>query len=177
MRGRGVGVQTGVPAIEREDGRCPEPTGDGAEEGAPDLGRVKGRGGGMVRERIVGFASLRQVILVGHEKLVAKLGQLGVPLEVVPFGLATVLRELARIGHQGTVRTHEGSQVTSENGNVIVDCAAAPTPEGALDPAGLEKCLLAIPGVVDTGLFLGTAERVLVGYPDGRVETLRRGVV
>ncbi|MEP6574414.1 MAG: ribose-5-phosphate isomerase A, partial [Gemmatimonadota bacterium] len=126
--------------------------------------------------RIVAFASLRQVILVGHEKLVANLGQLGpVPLEVVPFGLATVLRELARIGHQATVRMHGGSRFLSDNGNVVVDCAAVPG--GTLDPSGLEKLFLAIPGVVDTGLFLGTAERVLVGYPDGRVETLMRGVV
>jgi ribose 5-phosphate isomerase A len=66
-----------------------------------------------------------------------------------------------------------GGPVVTDNGNLILDCALA-SPLGGAAARALEAAVRAIPGVLDTGLFLGTAERVLVGHPDGRVETLRR---
>jgi ribose 5-phosphate isomerase A len=142
---------------------------DGADEVAPNLDLVKGWGGAFVRERIVAAASRRQVILVGHEKLVGALGERGrIPVELIPLARGPALRRLATLGLRATVRG------PSENGNLLLDCApAAPLPDGAAARA-LEATLRAIPGVVDTGLFLGTAERVLVGHPDGRVEVLGR---
>jgi len=148
---------------------------DGADEVAPSLDLVKGWGGALVRERVVAAASRRQVILVGHEKLVRALGERGrVPLEVIPFARGLVMRRLRSLGLRPTVRTEpDGARaVITENGNLMLDCApGAPLPDGTAARA-LETALLAIPGVVDTGLFLGTAERVLVGHPDGRVEVL-----
>src|ERR1700758_4079925 len=72
---------------------------DGADEGAPTLDLVKGFGGALVRERIVAAASRRQVILVGHEKLVDRLGTRGrIPIEVVPFACGPVLRRIRALG-------------------------------------------------------------------------------
>jgi ribose 5-phosphate isomerase A len=150
---------------------------DGADEVAPGLDLVKGWGGALVRERIVASTSRRQVILVGREKLVRMLGERGrIPVEAVPFAAGPVSRALKALGLTPALRTDPaGGRLLTENGNVTLDCRpATPLADGTAARV-LEAAVLAIPGVVDTGLFLGTAERVLVGYPDGRVETLLRG--
>lgn len=149
---------------------------DGADEVAPNLDLVKGRGGALVRERIVAEASRRQIILVGAEKLVRALGERGpLPIEVVPFGVGPVLRAVRDLGLRPVVRGNPGAGTpfVTENGNLTLDCTLV-EPLGDRPAArALERELRAIPGVVDTGLFIGTAERVLVGHADGRVDELR----
>src|SRR5262249_28060486 len=144
-----------------------------ADEVAPDLDLVKGWGGALVRERIVASASRRQVILVGHEKLVRALGEhRRIPVEVIPLARGPVGRRLKALGIEAGVRASEGRPLIPDTGNLLLDGPpAAPLGDGRAARA-LEATLRAIPGVVDTGLFLGTAERVLVGYPDGRVDVL-----
>jgi ribose 5-phosphate isomerase A len=152
---------------------------DGADEVAPNLDLLKGRGGALVRERIVAAASRRQVIVVGSEKLVQRLGERGpIPIEVIPFALSLVLRWVNALGFRPEVRCDADSRQPSltENGNATVDCTLVDPLDGQDAARGVERMLRAIPGVVDTGLFLGTAERVLVGHPDGRVDELHRQV-
>jgi ribose 5-phosphate isomerase A len=147
---------------------------DGADEVAPNLDLVKGFGGALVRERIIAAASRRQVILVGHDKLVDRLGKRGrIPIEVVPFACPLVLRRARELGLDPVIRLADGRPFISDNGNLAIDCRLATSLADARAARTLEANLRAIPGVVDTGLFLGTAERVLVGYPDGRVDVLR----
>lgn len=143
---------------------------DGADEVDPRLDLIKGYGGAMVRERIVAAASRRQVILVTVEKLVPVLGTRGrLPIEIVPFALPLCRRRLEALGCPPAVRQAAGRPVRSDNGNLLLDCAIRPL----ADPAALERELRAIPGVVDTGLFLGTAGIVFVA--DGRaVRVLER---
>lgn len=165
----------GIPLIELGEEVELDLTVDGADEVAPGLDLVKGWGGALVRERIVAAASRRQVILVGPEKLVRTLGERGrIPVEVVPLAHGFVTRRLKALSLVPSVRPAmdgKGPFVT-DNGNLTLDCALrAPLADGTAARA-LEAEMLAIPGVVDTGLFLGTAERVLVGHPDGRVEVL-----
>jgi len=146
---------------------------DGADEVAPNLDLVKGFGGALVRERIVVAASRRQVILVGQEKLVDRLGTRGrIPIEVVPFACPLVLRRVRARGLDPVVRLADGRQFISDNGNLTIDCGLAAPRADARAARALAADMRAIPGVVDTGLFLGTAERVLVGHPDGRVDVL-----
>jgi ribose 5-phosphate isomerase A len=148
----------------------PDVTVDGADEVDPRLDMIKGYGGALLRERVVAAASGRQIILVGPEKLVAVLGSRGrLPVEVVPFALALARRRLEAIAGAPTVRTAEGRPFVSDNGNLILDCAVGPI----ADPARLEHEIHAVPGVVDTGLFLGTAHTVLVADAGG-VRELRR---
>ncbi|MBI2878732.1 MAG: ribose-5-phosphate isomerase RpiA [Candidatus Rokubacteria bacterium] len=136
---------------------------DGADEVDPRLDLIKGYGGAMVRERIVAAASRRQVILVTVEKLVPVLGTRGrLPIEIVPFALPLCRRRLEALGCPPAVRQAASRPVRSDNGNLLLDCAIRPL----ADPAALERELRAIPGVVDTGLFLGTAGIVFVA--DGR---------
>jgi len=150
---------------------------DGADEVASNLDLIKGWGGAMVRERIVMAAARRQVIIVGTEKLVGRLGERGrLPVEVIPFALDVVRQEVERLGLNPAVRMDESGLAPwrSENGNVTLDCALAEPLRHPAASRALERALLSIAGVVDTGLFLGTADEVLVGHADGRVDTLCR---
>ena len=169
--------EAGVPLFDLDEGVMLDLTVDGADEVAPNLDLVKGWGGALVAERIVAFASKRQVILVGREKLVRRLGERGrIPVEVIPLAAGPVAGRLKTLGLLPTVRTAAGNTgpLLTENGNLTLDCAVSHPFLDERAARELEAAVLDIPGVVDTGLFLGTAERVLVGHPDGRVETLGR---
>jgi ribose 5-phosphate isomerase A len=164
----------GIPLVELDDMEL-DLTVDGADEVAPNLDLVKGWGGALVRERIVASASRRQVILVGIDKLVRALGEHGrIPTEVIPLARGPVIRRLRSLGIEPTVRATPGGAgpFITENGNLILDCALHDPLEDRPAARALEATLLAIPGVVDTGLFLGTADRVFVGYANGRVDVL-----
>jgi ribose 5-phosphate isomerase A len=143
---------------------------DGADEVDPALDLIKGYGGALARERIVAAAGRRQVILVTPEKLVPRLGTRGrLPVEVLPFARALAERRLGALGCAPRLRGDAGTPFVTDNGNWILDCAIAPLD----DPAALDREIRRIPGVVDTGLFLGTAERVLVADAE-RVRVLIR---
>ena len=165
----------GVPLITLDENVELDLTIDGADEVAPNLDLVKGWGGALVRERIVAAASRRQVILVGADKLVAALGEHGrIPIELTPFARGAAVRRLRALGLRPTLRTERGGTrpAITDNGNLLLDCSPSEVLADRQAARALEAAVRAIPGVVDTGLFLGTAERVLVGYPDGRVEVL-----
>ena len=169
--------EAGIPLIELGPGVALDFTVDGADEVAPNLDLIKGLGGALVRERIVAASSASQVILVGAEKLVPALGARGpVPVEVIPMAAWLVARECETLGLTAVRRLDaQGEQpFVTDNGNGIIDCALPAPLRGAKAARGLDQQLRAIVGVVDTGLFLGTADRVLVGYPDGRVDVLSR---
>jgi len=169
--------EAGIPLVDLEEQTRLDLTVDGADEVAPNLDLVKGLGGALVRERVVAAASNRQVILVDSGKLVCALGERHrIPVEVLPFAVGPVMRQLKALGLAPRLRTEAGvsSPVLSDNGNWTLDCAiAAPLASGAA-ARSLQAAMRSVAGVVDTGLFLGTAERVLVGYPDQHVETLHR---
>jgi ribose 5-phosphate isomerase A len=152
-----------------------EVTIDGADEvERGTLNLIKGWGAALVRERIVAAAARRQVILVTKEKLVDRLGARGkLPVEVLPFAAAFCRRRIERLdsfgGLRPSLRRDPNRPLITDNGNWILDCALQPQ----TDPTALERALRAIPGVIDTGLFLGTAAVVLVDE-DGTVHELRQ---
>jgi ribose 5-phosphate isomerase A len=155
--------QYGIPLVGLEEAEVIDVTVDGADEVDPQLNLIKGYGGALVREKIVAAASRREIILVGSEKLVPVLGSRGVlPVEVVPFALAFCKRRLAALGCRPQLRSAGGRPFASDGGNYILDCGVDPIPA----PDELDEAIRAVPGVVGTGLFLGIAERVLVGDPD-----------
>jgi len=162
--------EVGVPLVGLEEGIL-DITVDGADEVDPQLDLIKGYGGALVRERIVATASRRQITLVGGEKLVPVLGTRGrLPVEVIPFAWPFVVRDLAALGCRPTLRMAGGVPFVTDNGNRIADCAVRAI-EAA---AAFERDLRAIPGVVDTGLFLGMTDLVLVAEGAG-VREMKRG--
>lgn len=143
---------------------------DGADEIDPQLGAIKGYGGALLREKIVARASKMLVLLVGDEKLVTKLGSRGkLPIEVVSFGMAATSRHLEKLGLKPEPRLKDGKLFITDNGNPLLDCAVDPID----DPMHLERAIRGIPGVIETGLFLGMVDVALVHRND-RVEVLER---
>lgn len=141
---------------------------DGADEVTPELALTKGLGGALLRERVVAYESERLVILVTPEKLVNKLGsRTAIPIEVVPFAAATVGRHLKDLGGDPVVRKKaDGFPFVTDNMNWILDTRFEPLD----DPARMHVEARRIPGVVDTGLFIGLADVVLVGADDDVIE-------
>jgi ribose 5-phosphate isomerase A len=162
--------EVGVPLATLDEGIL-DLTIDGADEVDPRLDLIKGYGGALVRERVVAAAARRVLIVVEGEKLVPVLGGRGrLPVEVIPFASPLVIRELAALGCRPALRTVDGKVFVSDNGNWIVDCGVRPIEA----PAPFAQDLRAIPGVVETGLFLGVADLVLVAEA-GRIRELTRG--
>jgi ribose 5-phosphate isomerase A len=132
---------------------------DGADEVDPTLDLIKGHGGALLRERVVASISKLFVVIVGEEKLVPRLGsKMAVPVEVVPFAVPVTQRALCGLGGEVTLRTRGGGPFTSDNGNHFLDARF----DAIDDAAALESRIDALPGVVDSGLFIGMADRVLV---------------
>jgi ribose 5-phosphate isomerase A len=148
---------------------------DGADEVAPDLSLTKGLGGALLREKVVASEADQFVVLVTEEKLVEKLGSRSpIPIEVVPFAAPTVARRLKKLGGKPEVRKKPGgmgggSPYQTDNQNWILDTHFDPIDR----PTDLEASLRRIPGVVETGLFLGMATTVIVGEGGG-VREIRR---
>jgi len=144
---------------------------DGADAVDPRLNLIKGYGGALVREKIVAASSRRFVVLVGYEKIVKWLGERGpLPVEVIPFGLSLVTAKIKAMGLKPKVREKDGQKYITDNGNLILDCAV----KKITNPARLDRELLAIPGVVGTGLFVALASVVLVAEESGKIRALKR---
>jgi ribose 5-phosphate isomerase A len=136
---------------------------DGADEVDPRGDLIKGYGGALVREKVVAASARRFVVLVGPEKLVDVLGSRGrLPVEVTPFALPLAARRLEALGYPGALRREGAAPIVTDNGNHILDCRSSAIP----DPQGLEARILAIPGVLGTGLFVGMASTILIGDGD-----------
>ena len=178
-----------VPLVTLEEAGTLDVTFDGADEFDPNLDVIKGYGGALVREKIVAASSRKLVILVGPEKRVDVLGARGkLPVEVLHFGEALCRARLRELGCEPELRLAQdredreggkggkgGKPYRSDNGNPILDCKIAPIES----PNELETAILAIPGVVGTGLFLGLADFVIVrdgddGDDADEVEVLTR---
>jgi ribose 5-phosphate isomerase A len=161
--------ELGLPLVDL-DGDPLDITVDGADEVDPNLDCVKGWGGALVRERIVAAASRQQILLVGSDKLVPALGTKGkLPVEVNPFAVGFVIPRLTALGLKPEVRKDGNRTFVTDNGNVTVDCGTGPI----ADPRALERAIRAIPGVIDTGLFLGTAHMIIVAE-GGQIRELTR---
>ena len=132
---------------------------DGADEVQPEkLYLIKGRGGALLREKIVAQASARFLVVVDQTKVVDVLGAARVPVEVVPFGWQATGRRLQELGAKP-----ERRDFVTDNGNYILDCSFEPIRA----PESLAEALDHVPGVVEHGLFIGLATEVHVGTASG----------
>lgn len=137
---------------------------DGADEFDPKLRLIKGGGGAHLREKIVAMASRRMVVITDSSKAVTTLGKFPLPVEVNVFGLEVtrrmILAAAKATGCDGEIRLRKnpsGHAFVSDNGHYIVDCFFGAIP----DPEHLALRLVAIPGVVEHGLFIGVAKAVI----------------
>lgn len=148
----------GIPLLPDDGPWEIDVTVDGADEVSEALDLVKGGGGAQTREKIVNFSSKRNVIIVDESKLSGRLGERwAIPIEVLSFAHLATARHLEKHGTPKR-RERDGAAVRTDAGNFIYDLKTAPID----DPRALDTLLRAIPGVVETGLFVGRADVVLV---------------
>ncbi|MEP6961559.1 MAG: ribose-5-phosphate isomerase RpiA [Acidobacteriota bacterium] len=140
---------------------------DGADEIVPGtLHLTKGRGGALLREKLVEVAAQRLIIIADDSKIVTRLGsKMPIPVEVIPFAWESTAKRLEALGARASMR----DGFTTDSGNYILDCHFAPI----ADPVTLAAKIKAITGVVEHGMFLNMATQVFLARPAG-VEQLVR---
>lgn len=142
---------------------------DGADEVDAHLNLIKGGGAALVREKIIANASKKILIVVDESKVSRVLGtNFPLPVEIVRFGWEATQAEVNRICGRSTLRvasTPDGKQnpLITDNGNYILDCHF----DGIPAPAEVEMQLNNIPGVVENGIFVNRADKIIIGTPSG----------
>ena len=159
-----VARKVDIPLGELRANSAVDLTIDGADEVDPNLNLIKGLGGALVREKIVAAATNLEIIVADESKLVDQLGtKVPLPVEVVKFSHEATMHKLEQMGCKVAVRMRHGERFVSDNGNYIVDCKF-PRIE---DANRLETEINLVPGVVDSGLFLDLADKIIVATNDG----------
>ena len=139
---------------------------DGADEVDKNLNLTKGGGGALLQEKVVASASKKLIIIVDESKLVEKLAsRFLIPIEVLPFSLGVVRKKIESMRIEPMIRMAEKKMgpVVTDNGNFILDLKF---PAPIDDPTKTAIDLKMIPGVVETGLFIGMTDEVHVGQED-----------
>jgi ribose 5-phosphate isomerase A len=166
-----LAAEQNIPLAELNDVTAIDLTIDGADEIDANLQLIKGGGGALLQEKMVAAASGKLFILADETKMVKHLGKFPLPLEVIPFGWKQVQRKIKETYDIETgLRMQDDQPFVSDHGHYILDCHF----QQIENPDILSYDLNAIPGVVDNGLFVNMADVVLVGYADGRTETLHK---
>lgn len=155
----------GIPLVTLEEIDSLDVTIDGADQIDARFHMVKGGGGALLREKVVASITRREIIVVGRDKLVDKLGKtFPLPIEIVPFARSVVERRLPHFGAHPTLRLRDGAPYVTDNGNWILDGVFA---HGIPDPAAMEIALARLPGIVEVGLFIDLAHVLVIGNADG----------
>lgn len=161
--------QEGISLINPDEITFLDLTIDGADEIDSQKRMIKGGGGALLREKIVATMSKEMIVIIDSSKEVDFLGKFPLALEIVPFGYLATFHHLKEKGYQPAVRKNQqGEKIISDNGNYLIDILLS---YPCKDPEQEEISLKKIPGIVETGLFLHMAGRVIVGHPDGKTKT------
>jgi ribose 5-phosphate isomerase A len=135
---------------------------DGADEFNEDLILVKGGGGALLREKIVAAMTREVIIIADSSKKVDVIGKFKLPIEVIPFASNYVLRQLQLINGPGKIRALSGKPFLTDQGNYIIDADF-----GLIsNPVVLSGTLNEIEGVVEHGIFINLASKIIMGNND-----------
>jgi ribose 5-phosphate isomerase A len=166
-----MAAEYGIPLCELTDVEALDLGVDGADETDPDLNIIKGGGGALVREKMVAAACKELIIVCDSSKVKARLGAFPVPVAVVPFAWQTTQRRLEALGSPAILRMAEnGAPYRTDDGLHILDVHF-----GAIaDAPATARAVKGMVGVVEVGLFIGMATKVVSGFEDGHVEEWNR---
>ena len=158
--------ELGIPLATLSEAR-PRLTIDGTDEVSPDLALIKGRGGALLREKIVASSSEEGLIVVADStKTVDILGAGPLPVEIDTFGWEITLEALASLGCEPELRmdwTDPDRPFVTDGGHYTADCKFDSIP----DPASLEVEIKRIPGALECGLFVNLAQTAIIAGNDG----------
>jgi len=168
-----LAVQHGILVTSLDEHPIIDVTIDGADQVTPELYLIKGMGAALLREKIVAAASKYNIIIVDESKRVKVLGEnnQAVPIEVLPFALSLVRNKIAALGGTSSVREGKGKlgPIVTDNGNIIIDVNF-----GLIhNPQELSVKVKSIPGVVETGFFVGLTDLVYIAT-ENKIEKLRK---
>ena len=171
-----LAVESGVPVTTLDEHPKIDVAIDGADQITPELNLIKGMGAALAREKIVAAASKVNIIIADQHKKVKLLGEedQSVPIEVLPFAISLVKQKIINVGGKPILREGKGKlgPVITDNGNAILDSYFGEI----ADPANLEIKIKMIPGVVESGLFVGLTDIAYVGSVSAveKIERLRK---
>jgi ribose 5-phosphate isomerase A len=170
-RSREQAVGLGVPLTTLDECQEIDVTVDGADEVDAQLRLIKGGGGALLREKIVASATKQLVIVADASKRVPVLGRFPLPVEVIKFAQAVVLKKIEALGAEVSLRQEaDGKPYLTDENNYILDCRFGQIP----DADGMARQLSDMPGVVEHGLFIGMASVVLVANGSEILELRRQ---
>ncbi|MDP4128793.1 MAG: ribose-5-phosphate isomerase RpiA [Bacteroidota bacterium] len=158
----------GIPILSFAEIDVIDVTIDGADEVDGQLHLIKGGGGALLREKIVATNSRQMIVVADESKKVKTLGKFPLPVEVVIFGWERTFEKLKKLGCNPGRRMNQAEPYLTDNGNYIVDCAFGEIN----DPAGLHEQINAITGVVDNGLFIHIASKLVLGFENGNTQVI-----
>ena len=163
----------GIPLTTLDEVQEIDVTIDGADEFDPQFNLIKGGGGALLREKIVASASKSLVIVTDASKQVSVLGKFPLPVEVIPFAQALVIKRIEALGARVKMREMANDKpFVTDQCNHILDCYF----EQIHDVPSLARKLEAMPGVVEHGLFIGMATTILIARGDQVQELGRPGL-
>jgi len=156
----------GIPIFSFADIDMLDITIDGADEVDQNMNLIKGGGGALLREKIVASNSRQLVIIVDENKMVRHLGKFWLPVETAVFGWEKTLKKLAALDCTPHLRMNNDAPYVTDNGNYIVDCDF----REIIQPEILHEQINSIVGVMENGLFIKMATKVVVGHENGDAE-------
>ncbi|KAB8126178.1 ribose-5-phosphate isomerase RpiA [Gracilibacillus oryzae] len=143
---------------------------DGADEVDPNLQLIKGGGGALLREKVVAAAAKEFLVIADESKVVENLGKFPLPIEVIPFGWEVTANKITALGCELALRKVNDQIYITDNGNYILDCKFG----RIQDPEKLNRELQSIVGIVENGLFINIASKVLISNPE-QVKVMEKG--
>ena len=156
--------ELGIPLKAIDDVESVDLTIDGTDEISDDFQGIKGGGAALLFEKVVATYSKDCIWIVDESKMVNKLGNFPLPVEVVPFGSHNVFRLFESKGYKPTRRMTDSNELlTTDGGHYIIDLHLEVIEDPHALAAELDKCV----GVVEHGLFIDMISRVIVGTPEG----------
>ena len=157
--------QYGIPLLDEDDRWVLDVAIDGADQVDPSFNLIKGGGGALLKEKIVAASAKRFIVLVDYTKRVPVLGgSFPLPIEIIPFGWGSTVRQIEGLTKSNVMlRERDGEPLRTEAGHHIVDVHVPRIDQ----PRELDMVLHQIPGVVETGLFVGRTDLLIVGTPHG----------
>jgi ribose 5-phosphate isomerase A len=155
----------GIELIDIDDQNVIDLAIDGADEVAPDMSLIKGLGGALLREKKVEKKAKELIIIVDENKIVEKLGRGELPVEVSSEDYESTATEIESIGCEAKIRLEKNGEIfVTDNKNYIYHCLF---PNGIENPKEMDKKLQSINGVIDTGLFINMATKIIIGNDEG----------
>jgi ribose 5-phosphate isomerase A len=168
-----LAVECKIPVTTLDEHSVIDVTIDGADQLTPELYLIKGGGAALAREKIVASATKLNIIIADQPKKTRLLGENNqfVPIEVLPFALPIVKETIAAMGGKPVVREGKGKlgPTITDNGNAVIDAYFGEI----VNPAELAVKVKMIPGVVETGFFIGLTDIAYLGS-SGAVEKIEK---